>query len=343
MTGKSEDIEAVEKNGQNAAVAPESRLSPPTAGVDSKILFSIILNFVSSTGIVTANKIVMDESRLGFNYATTVTFIHFVFTTMCLLMCAKLGVFTPKQLDFKKAAKLSFVNMGFVVCSNLSLQYNSVGFYQVMKHMTVAAVVAIEALVYKKFLDRALWAPLGLVILGVTLTGATDFKLNLTGTMFATANILCTSFYQIWCGTLQKSLDADPLQLQLYTAPISALFVMPFMPILDNYSFTSEKSILRFPMTSKIAMWILLTAVLAFAVNISIFMVIGKTSAVTYNVLGHFKTCTLLAMDYLAFGRKFEIKNFSGLVITLTGVVSYSQVKMRKANQQQGQSQAERK
>eukprot|EP00190_Bangiopsis_sp_CCMP1999_P005413 CAMPEP_0198731740 /NCGR_PEP_ID=MMETSP1475-20131203/31832_1 /TAXON_ID= ORGANISM="Unidentified sp., Strain CCMP1999" /NCGR_SAMPLE_ID=MMETSP1475 /ASSEMBLY_ACC=CAM_ASM_001111 /LENGTH=342 /DNA_ID=CAMNT_0044494745 /DNA_START=100 /DNA_END=1128 /DNA_ORIENTATION=- len=342
MTGKLGDIEAVEKNGQ-VSTAPAATTKPAQPSVDTKIVFSILLNFVSSTGIVTANKIVMDEGRLGFNYATTVTFIHFVFTTLCLLACAKLGVFTPKKLDFKKAAKLSFVNMGFVVCSNLSLQYNSVGFYQVMKHMTVAAVVAIEALIYKKYLDRALWGPLSLVVLGVSLTGATDFKLNLTGTIFAVANILCTSFYQIWCGSLQKSLDADPLQLQLYTAPISALFVLPVMPILDNYSLTSEKSILNFAMTPKVAMWISVTAVLAFAVNISIFMVIGKTSAVTYNVLGHFKTCTLLAVDYIAFGRKFEIKNFSGLVITLTGVVTYSQVKMRKAAQPQTPSPAERK
>lgn len=70
--------------------------------------------------------------------------------------------------------------------------------------MTVASVVAIEALIYKKYLDRSLWGPLALVILGVSLTGATDFKLNKVGFIFATLNIFSTSFYQIWCGTLQK-------------------------------------------------------------------------------------------------------------------------------------------
>jgi len=68
---------------------------------------------------------------------------------------------------------------------------------------------------------------------------------------------------------------------------------------------------------------IAITGVLAFGVNVSIFMVIGKTSAVTYNVLGHFKTCTLLSVDYLFFGRPFDIKNFTGIVITLCGTTSH--------------------
>ena len=39
----------------------------------------------------------------------------------------------------------------------------------------------------------------------------------------------------------------------------------------------------------------------AFLVNLSIFMVIGKTSPVTYNVLGHFKLCSVLAGGFIFF------------------------------------------
>lgn len=74
---------------------------------------------------------------------------------------------------------------------------------------------------------------------------------------------------------------------------------------------------------------------LAFCVNISIFMVIGRTSAVTYNILGHFKTCTLFLVDFLAFSRPFELRNFGGMVVTLTGVVWYSNVKMKQAREAQ--------
>jgi solute carrier family 35 protein E3 len=43
------------------------------------------------------------------------------------------------------------------------------------------------------------------------------------------------------------------------------------------------------------------SAIVAFVVNLSIFMVIGKTSPITYNVLGHFKLCTVLAGGFLIF------------------------------------------
>lgn len=262
--------------------------------------------------------------------ATTLTFIHFVCTTIGLIILARIGLFVPKRLDVRKSAKLALAGMGFVVFSNLSLQYNSVGFYQVMKHMTVVGVIIIEAAVFRKFLSRQFWGPISAICIGVCITGATDFKLNLTGLIYAMLNILCTSFYQIWCGSLQKSLDANPLQLQMYIAPLSALFIIPMMPIFDNYSFTSENSIFNhIPTSSNTTAAIALTGVLALCVNISIFLLIGKTSPVTYNVVGNGKTAFLLALDFLYFGRKFEVNNVIGLATTLTGVMWYTQVKLK--------------
>jgi len=289
------------------------------------VALSMVFNYLASTGIVSANKYVMQ--KCGFRFATTLTFFHFVATTVGLLLFAFVGLYGTKRLDVRKASRLSAAGMGFVVFSNLSLQYNSVGFYQVMKHMTVAAVVLIEAVMFRKFLDRKLWLPLSAIIVGVTLTGATDFQLNLVGTVYATLNVLCTAFYQIWCSSLQKSLEANSLQLQLYTAPVSALLLVPVVPILDDLG-RSDQSLYAFSMTRQTLLGILLTCVLAFCVNISIFMVIGKTSPVTYNVLGHFKTCTLFLVDFLYFGRPVEYRNISGILITLTGVVWYSRVKM---------------
>lgn len=92
----------------------------------------VAFNFFASTGIVSANKHVFN---MGFTFATTLTCFHFVATFIGLLILARLNLFVPKKLDLRKSAKLALAGMGFVVFSNLSLQYNSVGFYQVMKHM----------------------------------------------------------------------------------------------------------------------------------------------------------------------------------------------------------------
>lgn len=306
---------------------PEKQDTAQTPDTSTREVVSVIVfNFLSSTGIVSANKLVYEA---GFKFAVTLTFIHFVCTTLGLLLLARLSVFTPKRLDVKKALKLAVAGMGFVVFSNLSLQYNSVGFYQVMKHMTVVGVVIIEAVFLRKFLAPPFLAALATMCFGVIITGATDFKFNLVGTLFAFANILCTSFYQIWCGSLQQSLEANPLQLQLYIAPLSALTIIPVIPIFDNYSLSSPDSIFQFaPSGSKVAA-ILFTGVLALCVNVSIFLVIGKTSAVTYNVVGNGKTAFLFVVDFLVFGRPFLPANVFGMVLTLSGVIWYTQLKLK--------------
>lgn len=308
-------------SAQDKAESPVSK-EPTTREVASVIAF----NFFSSTGIVSANKLVYEA---GFHFGATLTFIHFVCTTLGLLLLARTGAFTPKRLDVRKAMKLAVAGMGFVVFSNLSLQYNSVGFYQVMKHMTVVGVIIIEAVYFRKFLPWRFLGALATMCTGVIITGTTDFKLNMVGTMFAIANILCTSFYQIWCGSLQKSLDANPLQLQLYIAPLSALAIIPVVPMFDNYSLTSPDSIFHFVPTANNVSAILFTGALALCVNISIFLVIGKTSAVTYNVVGNGKTAFLFAVDFLVFGRPFEPTNVFGMTLTLCGVIWYTQLKLK--------------
>lgn len=269
-----------------------NRLVANVAAADGKTAAAMALNFFSSTGIVVANKLAMD--RYGFRFATTLTLFHFIATYVLLLLAAAVGVFEKKALPLRETAKLAAGSMGFVVLTNLSLQHNSVGFYQVMKVMTTPTVVVIEALVYAKMLDWDLRAALVPVCLGVVATAATDFRLNAVGAAYAIAGVLVTSFYQIGAGTLQRSLDCSALQLQLYTAPMSAVFIVPFVPLFDDWRPSSLHSIWEYEFGVGNLSVLALTGVLAFLVNVSIFLVIGRSSAVSYNTLGHFKTCFIL-------------------------------------------------
>jgi hypothetical protein len=108
------------------------KIPAPADPTPAEVAAVVAFNFFSSTGIVSANKLVFNQ---GFSFATTLTFIHFVCTFVGLLLLARIGMYTPKRLDIQKASKLAVAGMGFVVFSNLSLQHNSVGFYQIMKHM----------------------------------------------------------------------------------------------------------------------------------------------------------------------------------------------------------------
>lgn len=293
---------------------------------------TMALNFGSSVAIVVANKYVMDKLRFGFG--STLTLFHFLCTSALLALSAHaFGLFAVKRCELAKVAKLAAGGAGFVVLTNLSLQHNSIGFYQVMKVMTTPTIVLIEATLYGKHLENDLKLALAPVCIGVVVTTVTDFRLNAFGTVIAAAGVLVTSFYQIWSGALQRTLQVSALQLQYYTAPLSALFLVPFVPLFDNWRADAPHdagSIFAYRFTAHNVAVIALTGVLAFLVNVSIFMVIGRTSAVTYNVLGHAKTAFIITTDFLCFGRPFNAQNVVGIVLTMAGVIWYTNLKMQK-------------
>ncbi len=71
-------------------------------------------------------------------------------------------------------------------------------------------------------------------------------------------------------------------------------------------------------------MFIVLSCMISVSVNFSTFLVIGKTSAVTYQVLGHLKTCLILALGYLVLNNPFSWRNVCGILIALSGMGLYS-------------------
>lgn len=289
----------------------------------------MLLNFCSSISLVIVNKIVMDHHH--FHFATTLTCFHLCSTFVLLLLAARIGLFEIKRLPLKDVSKLAAGTMGFICLTNLSLQHNSVGFYQVMKVMTTPTVVVIEALLYQKYLDTPLKIALVPVCFGVIITTVTDFRLNAVGAAYATAGVIVTSFYQIWSGTLQKSLDCNALQLQAYVSPLAAIFILPFIPIFDNYSLADLDSIWFYSFKPLSVALIAVTGVFGFLVNISIFLVIGRSSPVSYNVLGHAKTVFVLGSDFLFFERPFNLQSTVGIFLTMLGVFWYTKVKLQKA------------
>ncbi len=89
-------------------------------------------------------------------------------------------------------------------------------------------------------------------------------------------------------------------------------------------------------MTSEAVVLILLSCGAAIAVNLSSMALIGKTSAVTFQVVGHGKTILILG-----FGSVFNpptasgddlLKHAAGIMIALLGVFAYSYFKVSQSD-----------
>ncbi|XP_048610978.1 UDP-xylose transporter 3 isoform X1 [Brassica napus] len=70
--------------------------------------------------------------------------------------------------------------------------------------------------------------------------------------------------------------------------------------------------------------FIVLSCLISVSVNFSTFLVIGKTSPVTYQVLGHLKTCLVLAFGYVLLKDPFNWRNILGIMVAVIGMVVYS-------------------
>ena len=112
-----------------------------------RVAVSIVLNLASAISIVFVNKLIY--IRYGFP-SMTLTLIHFVITSLGLQICAWMDIFAPKRLIVSKILPMSASFCGFVVFTNLSLQSNTVGTYQVAKAMTTPVILFLQAVFYKK-------------------------------------------------------------------------------------------------------------------------------------------------------------------------------------------------
>lgn len=107
-----------------------------------KIAGGLFLNLCCSICIVLLNKWLYSIVKFP---NMTLTCIHFIATSVGLFCCKFLGVFAPKSLQVIDILPLSVTFCGFVVFTNLSLQNNSVGTYQLIKVLTTPAIMLIQS------------------------------------------------------------------------------------------------------------------------------------------------------------------------------------------------------
>lgn len=156
--------------------------------------FYLLFNLVCSIVIVLLNKWVY--VHVGFPNLT-LTLLHFITTFIGLCICEHFNVFQVKRVQIKEILLLAATFCGFVVFTNLSLQYNTVGTFQLAKVMTTPAVIFIQMLFYNKSFSLIVKCTLIPITLGVVMNFYYDIKFNVLGTVYAVLGVLVTSLYQI--------------------------------------------------------------------------------------------------------------------------------------------------
>jgi drug/metabolite transporter (DMT)-like permease len=106
----------------------------------------LIVNLVSCVAIIQINKYIYTEYYFS---NMCLTCIHFLITFVCLVLLNQLGVFTFVRVSLKKMLPMSMSFCGYILLTNYSLQFNSIGTYQCLKALSTPGVMIISIYFYK--------------------------------------------------------------------------------------------------------------------------------------------------------------------------------------------------
>lgn len=111
------------------------------------VISSLLINIALSISIILLNKTVYTKYHFP---NVTLTCIHFVFTSIGMFTLKFFNVFKFKSLPLRDMLPISLSFCGFVVFTNLSLQYNTVGTYQIVKTLTTPVIMVIQTRYYSR-------------------------------------------------------------------------------------------------------------------------------------------------------------------------------------------------
>ncbi|KAL9643831.1 hypothetical protein ABK040_012732 [Willaertia magna] len=285
-------------------------------------IFGMLLNIISSTGTITMNKILFQQFNFK-NLGTFLTVLHFFFSFICTLLLAHFKFFKVKILKITSVLPICFAFCGYVVFNNISLAHNSVSFYQIMKIMCTPTIILIQYFVYQSFTKFRVILSLIPICVGSIISAFTDIEINWYGSLMALLAVISNSMYTIYGNTKQKELGVKSLQLLLYQSILSGLILSPMILIFDNV-----EDLINFNWNIMSITYILISCLLAYFVNLSFFLVVGRTSPLTMNVLGYVKTIVVFVIAFTMFTTVVDFQNLIGIVLTLIGVGWYSYEKM---------------
>ncbi|XP_031107243.1 nucleotide-sugar uncharacterized transporter 2-like [Ipomoea triloba] len=292
-------------------------------------IVALSFNFVVSVGIILMNKLVL--VKVGFNYPICLSFIHYLFSwsVMAILKCFSILSLSPPPKSTKYSSLLS---LGIVMSlstglANVSLKYNSVGFYQMAKIAVTPAIVIAEFIFFQKRISSPKVIALTIVSIGVAVATVTDLQFHFFGACIAVAWIVPSATNKILWSNLQQQKNWTALALMWKTTPITLFFLVLLMPSLD------PPGVLSFNWNLYNSTIIFASAVLGFLLQWSGALALGETSATTHVVLGQFKTCVILLAGFLLFGSNPGVTSIFGAITALVGMSIYTYMNLKLKQQ----------
>ncbi|KAL7254688.1 hypothetical protein ACSBR1_008937 [Camellia fascicularis] len=297
-------------------------MSPASKGNQKAIVdvAAWMFNVVTSVGIIIVNKALM--ATYGYSFATTLTGLHFATTSLMTVVLKRLGYIQASHLPVSELLIFVVFSNFSIVGMNVSLMWNSVGFYQIAKLSMIPVSCFLEVFLDKMRYSRDTKLSIALVLLGVSVCTVTDVSVNAKGFIAAFVAVWSTSMQQYYVHFLQKKYSLGSFNLLGHTAPAQAASLLLLGPVLDYW--LTNKRVDTYPYTLASTLFILLSCTIAIGTNLSQFICISRFTAVSFQVIGHMKTVLVLILGFTFFGKEgLNLQVVLGMTIAIVGMIWY--------------------
>jgi len=213
---------------------------------------------------------------------------------------------------------------------NAAYLYLSVSFIQMLKASmpmvvySTALCFKVEAPCKRTFLNMVV------VVSGIVLASYGEVVFIAIGVACQVASIFAEAIRLILVQILlqRKGIKLNPVTTMCYVAPSCLLCLLLPFAVVEAGTVTSYTG-------AKVGPGLLLgSAALAFALNCSVFLLIGKSSALTMNIAGIVKDLMLIGLSVLLYKSIVTSTQVIGYSIALAGVFYYNYRKIQATQEQ---------
>ncbi|CAL9162440.1 unnamed protein product [Musa hybrid cultivar] len=275
-------------------------------------------------------KWVLSPKHFKFPFPITLTMIHMGFSGVVAFFLVRVfKVVAPVKMTFQIYATCVIPISAFFASSlwfgNTAYLHISVAFIQMLKALMPVATFLMAVTCGTDKLRCDVFLNMVLVSVGVAISSYGEINFNVIGTAYQVTGIFAEALRLVLTQVLlqKKGLNLNPVTSLYYIAPCSFLFLFVPWYVLEKPGMEISQIQFNF--------WIFFSnALCALALNFSIFLVIGRTGAVTIRVAGVLKDWILIALSTIIFPEStITGLNIIGYAIALCGVVMYNYLKVR--------------
>ncbi|CAN8229693.1 unnamed protein product [Cochlearia groenlandica] len=302
-------------------------------GVMKKILLSYtyvaIWIFLSFTVIV-YNKYILDKKMYNWPYPITLTMIHMAFcSSLAVILIKVFKIVEPVSMS-RETYLRSVVPIGALYSlslwlSNSAYIYLSVSFIQMLKALMPVAVYSIGVLLKKESFKSETMTNMLSISFGVAIAAYGEAKFDTWGVILQLGAVAfeATRLVLIQILLTSKGINLNPITSLYYVAPCCLVFL--FFPwIFVELPILKEKSSFHFDFAIFGT-----NSLCAFALNLAVFLLVGKTSALTMNVAGVVKDWLLIAFSWSVIKDTVTPINLFGYGLAFLGVAYYNHCKLQ--------------